>query len=196
MHLSHAELLLHPVRMSIVIALAGRSLTARQIASELPDVAQASLYRHLGLLVDGGILAVATERPVRGTVEKTYTLVEHAGRLTPEALNALSSADHLRAFTVFITSLLGDFGRYLNHATTVDPLADGLLYNKGAIYLNADELEQVKGGIRSLLGPLLANPAEGRKRMVFATLMLPTPEVLVPPETTEAPESHSISPQG
>jgi hypothetical protein len=40
------EILLHPVRMRIVVALAGRALTPGQLRAELTDVPQATLYQH------------------------------------------------------------------------------------------------------------------------------------------------------
>lgn len=63
---ARANLLLHPVRLRIVTAAAGRELTAADLAAALPDVPQATLYRHLKRLVDGGMLAVVAENPVRG----------------------------------------------------------------------------------------------------------------------------------
>ena len=71
------DLILHPIRMRIILALAqGRSLTAQELGAALPDVAQATLYRHLNRLLKGGVLAVVDERQVRGAVERIYALRE------------------------------------------------------------------------------------------------------------------------
>ena len=57
--MASADLLLHPVRLRIVQAFLGdRALTTAELGTELPDVPPASLYRHVGVLVEGGVLAV------------------------------------------------------------------------------------------------------------------------------------------
>src|SRR3954469_15482471 len=73
--LTSADLLLHPVRLRIVQAFLGeRALTTAELRDELPDIPPASLYRHIALLADAGVLAVASERRVRGATERTYIL--------------------------------------------------------------------------------------------------------------------------
>ena len=71
---STVDLILHPVRLRILLALADNHWSARQIAQVMPDVAQATLYRHINALAEGNILQIVEERPVRGTVEKVYAL--------------------------------------------------------------------------------------------------------------------------
>ncbi|WP_324273703.1 helix-turn-helix domain-containing protein [Blastococcus brunescens] len=54
-----ADLLLHPVRLRVVQAFLGdRTLTTSDLRAELPDVPTASLYRHVGVLADAGVLTV------------------------------------------------------------------------------------------------------------------------------------------
>src|SRR5690606_18487543 len=93
------ELLLHPVRMRIVQAFLGdRALTTAALGEELGDVPPGSLYRHIARLVDGGVLTVADERRVRGTVERTYRLELAAAGVDPGDLAAMTAEDHRRAF--------------------------------------------------------------------------------------------------
>jgi len=69
----------------IVQALAGgRRRSPGELAADLDDVPQASLYRHVKRLHEGGVLAVVEERPARGTPERVYALVEGGGSLSPE----------------------------------------------------------------------------------------------------------------
>src|SRR5512137_805812 len=90
--------LLHPVRMRIVMALAGdQELTPLQLAEQLDDIPLATLYRQISRLAKAGILNVVEERPVRGTLEKVYGLNRAAElNLGPEAIAHLSKQDHLR----------------------------------------------------------------------------------------------------
>src|SRR5687768_15745956 len=96
-----ADLLLHPIRLRVLQALAGgRRLSPGELAVELDDVPTASLYRHIKTLADAGVLAVVEERPARGTPQRVYTLVEGAGSISPTDLAQATTEDHLRYFTV------------------------------------------------------------------------------------------------
>lgn len=167
------DLLLHPLRMRILVAVSGRQVTAQQLVHELPDIPQATLYRHLNLLAQHGILSVVEERRVRGTVEKVYALEAQAVRFSPEDVQQLSTSDHFRYFTTFITSLLSDFGRYLDRHDASDVAAD-VRYHKGSLYLSDEEFQQLQQDVRTLLMPLLSNdPTPERRRRIFATVLLP-----------------------
>src|ERR1700761_3747624 len=103
-----ADLLLHPVRLRLVKAFLGdRTLTARQLATELPDVPPATIYRHLGRLAHAGVLRVVAERRVRGTVERTYGLDLAASQVSPDEVAALTPDEHGRAFVAYVAGLLG-----------------------------------------------------------------------------------------
>ncbi len=183
--MSRADLILHPVRMRILVALSGRQLSVRQLGQALPDVAQATLYRHLNALVAGRIVLVVAERQVRSATEHVYALDPSAARLTAADLDTLSADDHLRAFTTFVTSLLHDFAQYLDHTTPGDLAGDGVRYTTGTIYLSAAELAQVQAGLRALLLPLLAPSVDGDCRPHrFATVLFPVTD---PPADEAAP---------
>lgn len=172
---SKADLILHPVRLRIILAISGRQMTAQALANALPDVAQATLYRHINALAEGDILSVVEERPVRGTVEKTYALQEgQSSNLTAEDLAGLGPEDHMRYFTVFVATLLSDFATYLKREH-IDPAVDGVGYHTVPLYMNDKEMYALAGGINALIAPLLANgPGDDRKRRSFSTVMIPT----------------------
>ena len=169
-----ADLILHPVRMRILMALVGQQKTASQLAEVLPDVAQATLYRHINALSDGGILAVVEENPVRGAVEKVYTLEMQAAQLTPDDLAGMSKEDHMQMFTVFVTTILQDFAAYLERCDTVDLFRDGVSYNKVALNLSDDEVVKVSKAIQKVVLPHINNqPDDKRKRRILVSIMLP-----------------------
>src|SRR5450432_1850225 len=69
------DLLLHPVRLRVVHAMSGgRTHTTSDLCARLPDVPKTTLYRHVGLLAEGGVLEVADEQRVHGAVERHYRL--------------------------------------------------------------------------------------------------------------------------
>ena len=78
---AETEVLLHPVRIKILTALAEREATPQEIAAGVGDVPKASLYRHINILRAVGAIREVREYRVRGTFEKVYALVTDSGPL-------------------------------------------------------------------------------------------------------------------
>jgi hypothetical protein len=182
--------LLHPVRLRIVKAFLGdRALTTSQLAAEVDDVPAASLYRHVALLTEAGVLQVVAERRVRGTVERTYVLRLSAASVGPAEAAAMSADEHSQAFRVFIAGLVSDFDRYLARGQP-DLLRDGVSYSGAAMWLSDDEYREFLRGVATLVQPLQANPPRpGRKRRMVYSVFLPAPE-----ETRTSQPSPSLPP--
>jgi hypothetical protein len=171
---NQADLLIHPVRLRIVQAFfGGRRLSTEDLAAELPDVAKATLYRHVGQLADAGVLALFAQRPARGTPRRIYVLAQGQARLSPAEMSELRAEEHLRYFTVFVGTLLGDFARYLGEESA-DPAADGVSYGQFALNLSDQELHELAGRIGAALAPVLDNePTPERRRRILSTVMMP-----------------------
>ena len=182
MHDGKIDLVLHPVRMRILLALVDRTLTVRDLAAELPDVAQATLYRHLNTLADAGLVAVAAERQVRSVTEKSYTAAQDAALLSPHEMAQLPPDEQFRHFTVFVTTLLAMFGRYLEGGEAVDILADLVGYRQLPLYLSDAELLDLVGGMNQLMLAHLNNaPAPERRRRLFTSVLFPLDSAPTPP---------------
>lgn len=167
------DLLLHPIRLRIVQALAGAPMTPLQLKERLGDVPQATLYRHLNQLADGGLLEVVEERQARGAVERTYGIVTSAVSLTDDDLESATPDDHFRYFTTFLGTLLADFASYLNDG---EPAlgADRVGYRQIPLWLTDDELDAVANTIAGVLHEHAENePAPGRRRRLFTTVVMP-----------------------
>lgn|SRR5262249_42741700 len=174
---SRANLILHPVRMRLIVTLVRRQLTARQLSELLPDVPQATLYYHLGTLTRAGLLRIVSERQVRGTVEKIYTIADDDATLGPADLASASRDDHLRYFTVFVATLLGDFARYLQQDAPIDLMADGVGYRQMPFYLSDEEFVQFAVALNQALLPFLGHqPGPNRRRRLFSTILFPDVE--------------------
>lgn len=175
--MASADLLLHPVRLRVVKAFLGdRALTTSQLAAELDDVPAGSLYRHVALLTKAGILQVVAERPVRGTVERTYTLRMAAAQIQPNEARAMTLDDHAQAFVAYIAGLMGDFDRYLASGPA-DPVADGATYRVAAMWLSDGEFAELAREMIAVIAPRLANPpAPDRRRRMLYTVVLPAPQ--------------------
>lgn len=142
------ELILHPVRMRVILALANRVLTTQQLAESLPDVPQTTLYRHINVLLDGGIVQVVRESKVRGTVERSLTLVEGAARIDMETSANLAPKQQEQAFLAFMDTLSADFRQAQAQPLEGVPPA---FYTRRRLYLTLEQLQQVNHHIDALL---------------------------------------------
>ena len=169
------ELLGHPVRLRIVHALrGGRELTTAELGERITDVSKATLYRHVELLAEGGILEVAEERRVRGAVERRFRLSAERASITPEQLAELTVEDHRRAFATAMAALVAEFNAYLDR-DDADPLNDLVGYRQHGIWLTEAELHQLIEGLRAAILPVLSNEATPeRTRYLLSPILFPT----------------------
>lgn len=173
---SRTEVLLHPVRIRIAQALSGRDLTTRQIAEELADVPSSSIYRHVALLLEAGFLKVTDSRPVRGTVEKTYTLNADQSVLGPEDMAQLSSEEHIDYFNTWVGAVLQRGTSFLAN-TTGDPRDKGFGYRFNPLWLTDAELTEVKNQLEEMYAKYRDRGGDpDRKRQILTTIFIPDPD--------------------
>ncbi|MBU3062684.1 helix-turn-helix domain-containing protein [Nocardia sp. NEAU-G5] len=171
------ELLLHPVRLRIVRALSGGpARSASELCERLPDVPRTSIYRQLGLLVDGGMLEIGDERRVRGAVERFYRLRGDRPTIAPEAGDTMTADDHRRGFAASMAVLIAEFNAYLDRPGAA-PFADSVSYRQGTLWLSAEELDAMLAGLHGIVAPLAANqPGPGRRPYVVSPILFPGEE--------------------
>ncbi len=174
MKLSKADLILHPVRIRIIQTMAGgRRLTVQQMAELLPDVPQATMYRHLNKLTAAGLLSVVDQKQIRGTVERVYALAEQADNVTEEDLRQATREDHMRYFMTFLATMMGEYGTYLEQ-DRIDLARDGGGYRQAVLYLDDEEFSEFIQSLAALFQKAMANrPAPGRRRRTIATIIVP-----------------------
>jgi hypothetical protein len=144
-----------------------------------------SLYRHLGHLIDAGVLDVVSERRVRGTVERTY-VARAAPSVSPDDLASWTADDHRRAFYGYVAALLNDFDCYLGQEH-VDLRRDGAGYRMAGLWMTDEELNELTQGFVSLLQPYMANPATpDRRRRILGTIVLSAPDSTPAEDQTES----------
>ena len=170
---SSGDLLLHPVRLRIGQALIGTTLTPLELKERLGDVPQATLYRHLNQLADGGLVEVVDERRVRGGVERTYRVVERAVSLGGDDFADATPADHFRYFATFVATLLADFAAYLETGEA-DLVADRVGYRQVPLWLTDDEFDEMAAEMSQAVQRRLANePSPSRRRRLISTIVMP-----------------------
>jgi DNA-binding transcriptional ArsR family regulator len=168
-----SDLLLHPVRMRILQALFDADpLTTAQLRERMPDIAPATMYRQIAVLAEAGVLEVAEERRVRGTTERSYRVRKEEAVVDPAARAAMSREEHLRAFTTFAASLMGDFDRYLAHKDA-DPVADGVVYRQAAVCLTEEEFDVMIEEIERAVVSRVGKTRDGRIRRIISLVAVP-----------------------
>ncbi len=178
------ELLLHPVRLRIVHAMSGgRTLTTSQLRARMSDVSKATMYRHVSLLADGGILEVDGEQRVGGAVERRYRLREPRPVIDADTAAEAPLEDYRGAFATAMAALLSEFNAYLDrdHA---DPIADSVGFRQHSLWLSPNERDQLILEMRGAIAPRLTNkPAPGRRQHILSPILFPI-EDLPPPKTS------------
>ncbi|WP_035445002.1 helix-turn-helix domain-containing protein [Bacillus sp. UNC41MFS5] len=171
---STVDVILHPVRMRIIQYLINQQLTAQQLKEFLPDIPQASLYRNLKKLVEAEVIHIVDEIPIRGTVEKVYSIHNpNKVSIGPEDLNNLSRDEHMSLFIKFMANLMGEYDRYLDQ-DSIDLVSDGVTFRQTSIHLNEEEYASFLNELAAVYKKVIKNePKEGRRRRTVATIVIP-----------------------
>jgi DNA-binding transcriptional ArsR family regulator len=180
------DLVTHPVRLRILLALSGGERSAQQIAAALEDLPASSIYRHVQKLIDGGIIAVVGERRVRGAVERTLRLSGDAATLGPAEAAQMSPEAHLRALLTLCVHLQREFAQYI-HTPASDFAHDNAGYRSRTLYATDAEWQAAIESIGATLQALQQlPPGSGRRPRRFTTITFPLPEEPSeePPEAT------------
>lgn len=168
------DLLLHPVRLRVMHAMSGgRTLTTAQLGARMPDVPKATLYRHVGLLADHGILEVVGEQRVRGAVERSYRLRPQRPTIDARAAASMSLDEHRRGFAAAMAVLLAEFNASLDRGSP-DPVADSVGYRQGTLWLSPGELGEMLDEARRVLVARVSNgPAPDRRPYLLSMILFP-----------------------
>ncbi|GAA4233103.1 DNA-binding transcriptional ArsR family regulator [Streptosporangium album] len=171
------DLLLHPVRLRIVHAMSGeRTRTTSDLCAGLPDVPKTTVYRHVGLLAEAGVLEVVDEQRVHGAVERHYRLRREQAKIDADAAASMSLNDHRHGFAAAMAALLAEFNAYLDREHA-DPTADSVSYRQFPLWLNQDELagliSEISGAILSRMGN---EATPDRTAHLLGTILFPIEE--------------------
>lgn len=167
--------LLHPVRIQILKTLSrGKEMTTRGLSASLPDVPQASLYRHLRAMLRYGILEVTQETQVRGTMERSYRLVANPFDEVAARRDRLDKDELLELFVSFMCAGLSDFAEYLGNDDHPIEM-ERLRFRCDSLYLDDAELGRFTAALTDLTrdyGRTEAGP--GHRLHKFSYTMIPT----------------------
>jgi hypothetical protein len=168
------DLVFHPVRMRIITAVSGRTLNTRELLKAIPEIPQATLYRHVRALIQGGVLEVVEERKIRGVEERIFRM-KAPPSVTRRDLQGKTNAELEQMGLVFVSGLLSDIRRYLRGKKKADPFRDGVQLNKATLQLSDAELAELNGEVmRLVLAAVKKEPAAGRKARIFSYTIIPS----------------------
>jgi DNA-binding transcriptional ArsR family regulator len=158
----------------------GRTRTTSDLSAALPDVPRTTVYRHVGLLADAGLLEVVDEQRVRGVIERYYRLRRDRAVIDTEAGKSMSLTDHRHGFAAAMAAMLAEFNAYLDRPGA-DPVADSIGYRQGTLWLSPDELTELIGELQKSFAARAGNePAPGRRAHLTSAVFFPTGDF--PPE--------------
>lgn len=143
-----ADLITHPIRSRIITTLMARQLTTQQIADMLPDVPLPSVYRHVRVLSDNGILHAVEEVRVHGALTKVYAVIQGQTHITPEDIANAANADHLRYLTTFLNLLADTFRAYLEQ-NPQENIGELTRASMEPLYLNEQERKQFQEALNA-----------------------------------------------
>ncbi|WP_033262484.1 helix-turn-helix domain-containing protein [Amycolatopsis vancoresmycina] len=168
------NLLVHPVRLRIVHAMAGgRTRTTSELCERLPDVSKATVYRHVGVLADGGILEIEGEQRVHGAVERRYRLRRERVVVDEATAASVPKEDHRRVFATAMAALIAEFNAYLDREDA-DPAADLVGYRQHALWLSRAELAEMIGELREVIVRRMGHePTADRVRYLLSPIQFP-----------------------
>ena len=160
-----AEIVMNPVRQRIFqYLLVHETGTVKEIRKALPDVPSASLYRHMKLLTENGILTVIGENRIRGTVESIY-------QLNKSALE-IDDADGIAVQTALL-GICASFAKYFSNGHA-EPKKDMLLMTTCTLMLNDEKFMDFLSEINQVAVKYMDVPVtEGSKMRQIALISAP-----------------------
>ncbi|MFI6322051.1 helix-turn-helix domain-containing protein [Nonomuraea sp. NPDC050556] len=171
------DLILHPVRLRIVHAMSGeRTRTTSDLCAAMPDVPKTTVYRHVALLAEAGVLEVVDEQRVHGAVERHYRLRRQRATIDADAAASMTKDDHRRGFAAAMAVLLAEFNTYLDREEA-DPTADSVSYRQFPMWLSEEELAEMLGDlVRILRSKAGREPTPDRSPYLLSTIIFPAEE--------------------
>ncbi len=142
--------------------------TTSEIGRILSDIPRASLYRHVKVLLDAGMIRVTKENQGRGSVEKTFALAKTEGSAAEG-----SPEDQIRMVQTVLNGISADFSTYFSKPNP-DPVKDMLSVGMCSLMLSDAELMEFFTEYGKLVERLMGNEkTEERKVRKIAFFSIP-----------------------
>ena len=147
-------------------ALAHRRITAGELVAALSDIPRATIYHHIKLLEEHGMLQTVTENKVRGTLEK---VMEPIG-----AAEMLAATDPMALVSASLMGLLGEMDVYLKSANA-DMARDRVFLSEGVFALTDEEYDGLLCELQAALRKAARLPKTPERRLRKLTMISTLP---------------------
>lgn len=167
------DLVFHPIRIRVLTTLSGRQMTTKDLAKELPDVSQPSLYRHIGLLIDAKMIRVVKEERIRGSVLR-YLEVNSATDMKLD-LKQVPIEHRIEYFARYLLLMLQTYTKTLRSGK-VDPATTPMPFMGVPLNLTDHELRELFQLVADFIQPRMEVLESDDRRRFFMSFMA-IPEV-------------------
>ena len=156
---------MNSVRQRILQVIIGKGeATSSEIGKILSDVPRASLYRHIKVLLDAGVIQVVREENKRGSVERTFCM--------KEADQSCDSKEEVNQLVQqALMGLQGEFYRYFEKEDP-DPQRDMLTIGSASLMLTDAEMTEFALEYGKLLQKYIMNTSEEGRKVRKVTLVV------------------------
>lgn len=168
--------ILHPVRARIIVALNDRPLTPRRIAAQMEDVPLGTVYRHINILHQAGLIKVVGERRVKGTLERQFAVVDAATYLSEKDLASLTADDITGLAAAVSSAVQAGFHRYVQQAQ-LPPKEGEISMVARSLYLTHQEYAAFRQHLVEVLSKMGRDPGPEYERRLIGFFSVPDPEI-------------------
>ena len=166
-----------PAKLRLILGVQKLGLaTTKMLQERNPDIAQATLYRHLKSMTEIGILRIASEKKVRNVTEKTYELAIDLDHLAKDTIANNDALGYYLLFQQFVAGLSKEFQDY-SKREEIDLIKDATGFRALPFYATAEEtLEMLKRIARIVAEYEQNEPTPERQLRTFARIITPPKE--------------------
>ena len=176
-----AKQVLDPLRLRILDRLADGAATAAILLKDM-GTSRPTLYRAIDQLHSAGLIAVEAERPVRGTVERTWRLaIDRDSLAALEVDPQMLLASLTSVFAAFVAAPAGrldprnDPSGVSGEQDATEQIAHWVRASSARIHVTGEEFESLRLKLIELLGPYLS-PRPGARPLHLTLFTVPTGE--------------------
>jgi len=158
--------IMNPIRLKIITEITSKgTATTKEIQEVCQDIPQASLYRHIQILLKNGVLKVDSENKVRGMMERVYAINDNPSIELNKRLENVSKQELSELFSLFAVSLLSDMDTYIKNTEKLNLNDKQIRFSSESMYLSNEELIEVSKEINLVMDKRRGNKAENSRKL-------------------------------
>lgn len=168
------DILLHPARLLILqTILQNDGVSAGDLTAMLSDLPQPSVYRHLRILREAGIVIASEGETPRGRREMKYSAAAGGDSLDADEFMQLGHEGRTAIFLQFQAQLQAAFAQW-SASGEADIRRDGVGFRQAMLWLNQHEFKQMTQELGQVLNRYTSLPKGNDRRLrSISTVVLP-----------------------